>query len=161
MAETTTEKSRDQQINDLATRVAQEFKTVKNNTVSVNTQTLTDAQKTQVKTNLGITDVNTSTLVPKTGNRGVLAGYETPASASSIDGTSNDANYSGANVTVANGVSGTSWTKTVLLTDAVTVTLGSSWSWVGGEAPTISANSLLVLHWCSTVGIANVISPTA
>lgn len=57
MAETTTEKSRDQQINDLATRVAQEFKTVKNNTVSVNTQTLTDAQKTQVKTNLGITDV--------------------------------------------------------------------------------------------------------
>lgn len=93
MAETTTEKSRDQQINDLATRVAQEFKTVKNNTVSVNTQTLTDAQKTQVKTNLGITDVNTSTLVPKTGNRGVLAGYETPASASSIDGTSNDANY--------------------------------------------------------------------
>lgn len=35
MAETT-EKSRDQQINDLATRVATEFKTVKNNTVSVN-----------------------------------------------------------------------------------------------------------------------------
>lgn len=115
MAETT-EKSRDQQINDLATRVATEFKTVKNNTVSVNSQALTDVQKTQVKTNLGITDVNTSTLVPKTGNRGVLAGYETPASASSIDGTSNDANYSGANVTVANGASETSWTKTVLLT---------------------------------------------
>lgn len=161
MAETTTEKSRDQQINDLATRVAQEFKTVKNNTVSVNTQTLTDAQKTQVKTNLGITDVNTSTLVPKTGNRGVLTGYETPASASSIDGTSNDANYSGANVTVANGASETSWTKTVLLTGAVTVTLGSSWSWVGGEVPTVTVNSVLVLHWCSSHGIASIISPTA
>lgn len=52
MAETTTEKSRDQQINDLATRVAQEFKTVKNNTVSVNTQALTDAQKNSGKNQL-------------------------------------------------------------------------------------------------------------
>lgn len=52
MTETTTEKSRDQQINDLATRVAQEFKAVKNNTVSVNTQTLTDAQKNSGKNQL-------------------------------------------------------------------------------------------------------------
>lgn len=52
MAENTTEKSRDQQINDLATRVAQEFKTVKNNMVSVNTQTLTDAQKNSGKNQL-------------------------------------------------------------------------------------------------------------
>lgn len=127
MAESTTEKSRDQQINDLATRVATEFKTT----------------------------------ISKSGNRGTLAGYETPSSASSINGASNDTNYSVENVTVANGDAGTSWTKTVLLTGVVTVTLGSSWAWVGGEAPTITANSVLVLYWNNTNGIAGVVSPTA
>lgn len=51
MAENTTEKSRDQQINDLATRVATEFKSVK---ASI---------------------PNTNTLIPKTENRGELAGW--------------------------------------------------------------------------------------
>lgn len=134
MAETTTEKSRDQQINGLATRVAQEIKALKE---------------------------QAATLVPKVGNRGALAGYETAVSAASINSDSNDANYSGGNVTVANGAEGTAWTKTVLLTGAVSVTLGSSWSWVGGEVPTVTANSLLVLHWCSSHGIASIVSPTA
>ena len=52
MAENTTEKSRDQQINDLATRVATEFKSVK---ASI---------------------PNTNTLIPKTENRGELAGWQ-------------------------------------------------------------------------------------
>lgn len=120
------------QVNALATRVAQEIKALKEHT-----------------------------LVPKVGNRGALAGYETAVSAASINSDSSDTNYSGENVTVADGAEGTAWTKTVLLTGAVSVTLGSSWSWAGGEVPTITANSVLVLHWCSSHGIASVVSPTA
>lgn len=120
-----------EQVNALATRVAQEIKALK------------------------------GTLVPKVGNRGALAGYETAVSAASINSDSSDANYSGENVTVANGAEGTAWTKTVLLTGAVSVTLGSSWSWVDGEVPTVTANSVLVLHWCSSHGIASIVSPTA
>ena len=120
-----------EQVNALATRVAQEIKTLK------------------------------GTLVPKVGNRGALAGYETAVSAASINSDSSDANYSGENVTVADGAEGTAWTKTVLLTGAVSVTLGSSWSWAGGEVPTVTANSVLVLHWCSSHGIASIVSPTA
>lgn len=125
------------QINNLATRVAQEIKTAK------------------------ALIPNTSGLVPKSGNRGALAGYETAVSAAYINNESSDANYSGVNVTVADGAGGIAWTKTVLLTGAVSVTLGSSWSWAGGEVPTVTANSVLVLHWCSSHGIASIISPTA
>lgn len=120
------------QVNALATRVAQEIKTLKE-----------------------------QTLVPKVGDRGALAGYETAVSAANINSDSSDANYSGENVTVADGAEGTAWTKTVLLTGAVSVTLGSSWSWAGGEVPTVTANSVLVLHWCSSHGIASIVSPTA
>lgn len=125
------------QVNALATRVAQEIKALKEQAA------------------------NMSTLVPKVGNRGALAGYETAVSAASINSDSSDANYSGENVTVADGAEGTAWTKTVLLTGAVSVTLGSSWSWAGGEVPTVTANSVLVLHWCSSHGIASIVSPTA
>lgn len=125
------------QVNALATRVAQEIKALKEQAA------------------------NMSTLVPKVGDRGALAGYETAVSAAYINSDSSDANYSGENVTVADGAEGTAWTKTVLLTGAVSVTLGSSWSWAGGEVPTVTANSVLVLHWCSSHGIASIVSPTA
>ena len=125
------------QVNALATRIAQEIKALKEQAA------------------------NMSTLVPKAGDRGALAGYETAVSAAYINSDSSDANYSGENVTVADGAEGTAWTKTVLLTGAVSVTLGSSWSWAGGEVPTVTANSVLVLHWCSSHGIASIVSPTA
>lgn len=125
------------QVNALAARIAQEIKALKEQAA------------------------NMSTLVPKVGDRGALAGYETAVSAAYINSDSSDANYSDVNVTVADGAGGTAWTKTVLLTGAVSVTLGSSWSWAGGEVPTVTANSVLVLHWCSSHGIASIISPTA
>lgn len=65
MAENTPEKSRDQQINDLATRVATEFKAVK----------------------ALIPDANT--FIPKTGNREELAGWQqlkTPLYQTDVDG---------------------------------------------------------------------------
>ena len=108
--------------------------------------------------NVEIDSVNTS------GNRGQLAGYEVPAvtrSAVTINQNSTDVTQvTGAVVvTISNGSSNTAWTKIVSLTNAsATISLGSSWKWQGGEVPTVSANSLLALHWCNTFGIANLIA---
>lgn len=100
-------------------------------------------------------------LVPKTSSRGELAGYETPlvqATALTINGDSRDSNLvTGAvAITVSNGVTSQSWTKTVALSNAsATISLGSNWKWVGGTAPSVSANCVVVLHWCNSFGIAN------
>lgn len=102
--------------------------------------------------------------VGKEGNRGNLAGYETPvvqSTALTITNTSRDSNLvTGAvKITVNNGAANQAWTKTVALTNAsATVTLGSNWKWLGGNVPDVSANCVLVLHWCSTFGIANIIA---
>ena len=110
-----------------------------------------------------IPEVDTSDLVLKDGNRGQLAGYETPnvtASAVTITQDSADSTQvTGAvAVTVATGTEGTSWTKTVSLVNAsATITLGDSWVWSGGEVPTVSENAVLVLHWCNDIGVANLL----
>lgn len=107
---------------------------------------------------------DTSNLVNKTGSRGSLAGYETPvvtSNAVTIDQSSNDVTQvTGAVVvTVSNGSSKTAWTKLVGLTNAsATISLGTNWRWAGGEVPTVFVNSVLVLHWCSSFGIANLIA---
>ncbi len=95
------------------------------------------------------------------GNRGTMSSYETVSSGSTVSATSADTMTTSSNVTVSNGTSGTSWTKIVKLTSAVTVTLGSSWSWANGEAPIIVANGILVCCWCGATGIANFLSPEA
>lgn len=65
-------------------------------------------------------------------------------------------------VTVSNGSSGTAWTKCVKIVNASsTISFGSSWSWVGGEAPELSANCILILKWLGDFGLANVISASA
>lgn len=95
-----------------------------------------------------------------TGSRGVLAGYETPGTDTTISATSKDSSVTGSNVTVSNGSASTSWTKIVSLTAAVKVTLGSSWKWQGGSAPTIVAGGILVCCWCGSSGIASFASPS-
>lgn len=98
------------------------------------------------------------------GSRGNLAGYQTPnvqSGALTISNSSRDHNLvTGAvKITVNNGATNQSWTKTVSLSNAsATVSLGSNWKWVGGSTPEIKANSVVVLHWCSTFGIANLVS---
>ena len=99
-----------------------------------------------------------STYLAKSGNRGVLAGYETSGTTTAIDANSPDSNEANSDVTVANGSVGTAWTKVVRITANVTVTLGSAWEWVGREAPTISAGGVLVLCWCGNGGVANFVS---
>lgn len=95
-----------------------------------------------------------------TGSRGALAGYETTGTDTTISATSKDSSVTGSNVTVSNGSASTSWTKIVSLTAAVTVTLGSSWKWQGGSAPTIAAGGILVCCWCGSSGIASFASPS-
>ena len=94
------------------------------------------------------------------GARGSLAGYETTTTGTTVSATSADALVASSDVTVSDGASGTSWTKVVSLTAAVTVTLGSSWTWQGGSAPTIVANGILVCCWCGSFGLCSFVSPS-
>lgn len=130
-----------------------------------------DAQEIGVKGELptsrggtGRTDGHAPKDVLMSGSRGSLAGYESPlvqATALTISNTSRDTNMiTGAvKITVNNGAASQAWTKIVTLTNAsATITLGSSWKWVGGSAPDVSANCALVLHWCNTFGIASLVT---
>ena len=103
---------------------------------------------------------DTSTLIPKTGNRGALAGYATSTSGATVDSSAKDSQYTGSAVTVKNGASGQTWTKVVKLS-AGTVTLGTNWSWVGGEAPELKYPCLLVCHWNQDKGIAGIVAGVA
>ena len=104
--------------------------------------------------------------IPATGNRGELAGYETPnvtddsvtINQDSADSTQVTRN---ATVFVATGATGTSWTKTVsLIKSDATVTLDDGWLWSGDVVPTVTNGSVLVLHWCNNVGVANLLAGT-
>ena len=98
------------------------------------------------------------------GSRGVLAGYEVPnvtASDVVIDGDSADTiqTMGAVSVTVGTGEANTTFTKVVAIADATsTVTLGDAWTWVGGEAPELVANSIVILKWCGAFGLANVLA---
>lgn len=98
--------------------------------------------------------------IPKTGNRGALAGYSTSATGTTVNATSGDSLYASTNVTVANGATGQTWTKVVKLS-AGAVTLGTNWSWVGGEAPELKYPCLLVCHWNQDKGIAGIVAGVA
>ena len=133
------------------------------NIASTYVKTVNGKAPTNGNVEIPVPEVDTSELVLKDGNRGQLAGYETPnvtASAVTITQDSADSTQvTGAvAVTVATGTEGTSWTKTVSLVNAsATITLGDSWVWSGGEVPTVSENAVLVLHWCNDIGVANLL----
>lgn len=98
--------------------------------------------------------------IPKSGNRGALAGYSTSATGTTVNATSGDSLYASADVTVANGATGQTWTKVVKMS-AGTVTLESNWTWVKGEAPELSFPCLLVCHWNQDKGIAGIVAGVA
>lgn len=107
----------------------------------------------------GLQDALNAT-IPKSGNRGALAGYSTSATGTTVNATSGDSLYASANVTVADGATGQTWTKVVKLS-AGTVTLGTNWAWVGGEAPELKYPCLLVCHWNQDKGIAGIVAGVA
>lgn len=118
---------------------------------SVHTHTITNVT--------GLQDALNAT-IPKSGNRGTLAGYSPSATGTTVNATSGDSLYASANVTVANGATGQTWTKVVKMS-AGTVTLGTNWTWVGGEAPELKYPCLLVCHWNQDKGIAGIVAGVA
>lgn len=123
---------------------------------------LTDTQKAQARTNIGALGSDSLlSYIPKTGDQGAIGGYTSTANTTSISANSLDTSTCNANLTVQNGTNGTSWTKIVHVDSAIAVTLGSGWSWVRGEVPTITPSGILVLCWCGSSGIAVFVSPTA
>ena len=112
-------------------------------------------------TNLQTTLNTINDKIPKTGDRGALAGYSTSAVGTTVDASAKDSQYatSGA-VTVKNGATGQAWTKVVKMS-AGTVTLESNWAWVDGEAPELSFPCLLICHWNNDKGIAGVVKGAA
>lgn len=121
---------------------------------------------------------DTSTLIPKTGDRGHLNGYELISNAPEPDAPDGHGSISKSSpdtmilttgqtqVIVDKGEEGTAWTKVVAINHDIPssepvpntqITLASGWIWAGGKAPEINSG-LLVLHWNSLAGIASFIS---
>ena len=148
----------------------------------VNTGLADKANTSHTHTKSQITDFpeipDTSTLIPKTGDRGHLKGYElisrtpepdAPDGYGSISKSSPDTmilTFGQAQVIVDKGEEGTAWTKVVAINHDTPssepvpnteITLASGWIWAGGKAPEIN-RGLLVLHWTSLAGIASFIS---
>lgn len=94
-----------------------------------------------------------STLIPKNGNRGAIAGYESSIRGITVSDTSADSLTSSVAISVRQGTSGTTWTKVVYMTGG-SVRLGANWKWSGGSAPTLKFPGVLVCHWNDTGGIA-------
>lgn len=108
-------------------------------------------------TNLQTTLDSINDKIPKTGNRGDLAGYSTSAVGTTVDASAKDSQYAtSGTVTVKDGATGQAWTKVVNMS-AGAVTLESNWTWVNGEAPELSFPCLLICHWNNDKGIAGVV----
>ena len=110
-------------------------------------------------------DADISKVIAKTGNRGVISGWEEVEENKSVMGqyviqtTSADTmkHTLSAEVSVFDGNADNGWTKVVYMT-AGTVTLGSKWVWAGGSAPTLKFPGILVCHWNKGGGIANFVT---
>lgn len=103
-----------------------------------------------------------SGLIPKTGDRGTLVGYETITTEGSTDvtvdrDTPDTFLTSGAIKTKAldPGNANECWTKVCALTStSPTVTLGNGWAWNGGKAPTLKQYDLVVFNKTRGLGTA-------
>lgn len=127
----------------------------------VNTGLAGKANTSHTHTKSQITDFptipDTSTLIPKSGNRGALAGYESSTRGIIVSDTSKDSQTASGAITVKQGTSGTTWTKVMYMTSG-SVSLGAYWKWSGDSAPTLKFPGVLVCHWNDTGGIANYIA---
>ena len=165
------------QVTDLSTTLAPYAKTT-----DVNKGLAGKANSSHTHTKSQITDFpeipDTSTLIPKTGDRGHLNGYELISNTPEPDAPDGYGSISKASpdtmilttgqtqVIVDKGEEGTAWTKVVAINHDIPssepvpnteITLASGWIWAGGKAPEIN-KGLLVLHWNSLAGIASFIS---
>ena len=105
--------------------------------------------------------------IPLTGNRGLLAGYETSTSVESgtetINKNSHDVGATTVPIVVEDGAADESWTKVRLLvnsTGSLTLQLGSNWRWANSAQQTIGVTGFLVLHWNYVRGVVSYIPIT-
>lgn len=107
---------------------------------------------------------DTSTLIPKSGNRGAIAGYELSTEGTTVNDSSPDTQHSiTRNVTVDNGTANATWTKVVTMVGGSVSLSGNYWAWSGGKAPELKFPGVLVCHWNGWLpkGIASFISGTS
>ena len=121
------------------------------------------AQKTKQADQDGKGRVIHDTYITKTADRGKLAGYEQTSAVATpvtVDGASaDDVTVTGAVViSVPNGTASQTYQKNVGITNAgATISPGGQWKWVGGKAPEVKANSMLVCKWLGSFGILSLV----
>lgn len=118
--------------------------------------------KSQITDFPSIPDV--STLIPKSGNRGAIAGYELSTEGTTVNDSSPDTQHSSiGSVTVDNGSENATWTKVVTMIGGSVSLSGNYWAWSGGKAPELKFPGVLVCHWNGWIpkGIASFISGTS
>lgn len=133
----------------------------KADTTYVDTGLAGKADSSHTHTKSQITDFptipDTSTLIPKSGDRGAIAGYESSTEGIIVSNTSADSQNASGAISVTQGTSDTTWTKVMYMTSG-SVSLGVNWKWAGGRAPTLKFPGVLVCHWNNTGGIASYIA---
>lgn len=151
------------QITDLSNTLAPYAKTA-----DVNTGLADKANSSHTHTKSQITDFptipDTSTLIPKSGNRGAIAGYELSTEGATVNDSSPDTQHSTiGSVTVDNGSANATWTKVVTMIGGSVSLSGNYWAWSGGKAPELKFPGVLVCHWNGWIpkGIASFISGTS
>lgn len=151
------------QITDLSNTLAPYAKTT-----DVNTGLAGKADSYHTHTKSQITDFpsipDVSTLIPKMGNRGAIAGYELSTEGTTVNDSSPDTQHSTiGDVTVANGSANATWTKVVTMVGGSVLLSGNYWAWSGGKAPELKFPGVLVCHWNGGLpkGIASFISGTS
>lgn len=112
---------------------------------------------------------DTSTLIPKTGARGSVAGWEVSGRYTSTTFTITKDSpdtltekvgmlpATGVAFTVPNGDGATAFTKVVKVYNTDTFSLGGNWEWAGNKAPEMK-QGFVVLHWNNNAGVANLIA---
>lgn len=112
---------------------------------------------------------DTSTLIPKTGARGSVAGWEVSGRYTSTTFTITKDSpdtltekvgilpATGVAFTVPNGDDATTFTKVVKVYNTDTFSLGGNWKWAGNKAPEMK-QGFVVLHWNNNAGVANLIA---
>lgn len=116
---------------------------------SSHTHTIVDVTGLQEAINSASTQA-----IPKSGNRGAIAGYESSTEGIVVSDVSEDSQTSSGAITVKQGTSGTTWTKVMYMTSG-SVSLEANWQWSGGSVPTLRFPGVLVCHWNNTGGIAS------
>lgn len=123
--------------------------------------THTIANVTGLQDALNSASTQASNAIPKTGNRGAIAGYELSTEGTIVNDSSPDTQHSTTgSVTVGNGSVNATWTKVVTMVGGSVSLSLDYWAWSGGKAPELKFPGVLVCHWNGWIpkGIASFIS---